>query len=126
MSESEQQTDTMKFFQLTQKYYRTLGMYSTKPNETYTFNWRSFMILAWMLMAFLATAAYFLFKTHIDINYSETVQSFYFASTQFNFLFCFAINLWKVPKSYELIEILDELVNKSKRTITHFTSYNLN
>lgn len=120
-------SDTIKLFRLLEEYYHALGIRRSIPNQT-EFNWKSFIILLWMINVFMSTAAYFLFETKIDINYAETVKAFYFSSTEFNFLFCLVINTWKAQKIHLGLDCADEIVKKSKLKIANrfFTSFELN
>lgn len=63
---------------------------------------------------FLATSTYFLFKTNINIDYVETLQSFYFSSTSFNFLISFVINFCKMSNIFKLMDRFEETIQSSK------------
>lgn len=103
--------NTLKLFQLTQIYYKTLGICPTKPNQKYAFNVTSFFILLIMLVDFVSTATFFFFKAETTQEYSD---SFYISSSVFNFTVCFVINVWKMSNILELIGKYEEFVQKSK------------
>lgn len=100
---------TIKLFQSVREYYQMLGI----SKQNYSFNWRSFIVFSIILLDFIATATYFLFKTNINVDYAETLQSFYFSSTEFNFLVAFAVNFWKMSNIFMLFESLEKTIQKS-------------
>lgn len=105
---------TMKLFQSTREYFQTSGLYPSTSDQSYTFNWRSFVIFSLLTNEFLATATYFLFKTNINIDYVETLQSFYFSSSSFNFLVSFMVNFWKISNIFMLMDRFEETIQMSK------------
>lgn len=105
---------TIKLFELTREYYETVGVHPSTSLASYTFNWRSFLTFYILTAEFVSTATYFLFKTNITIDYVETLQSFYFSSTSFNFLVTFMINYWKMSKIFMLMDRFEDMVQKSK------------
>lgn len=107
---------TIKLFQSTRKYYQMLGVHpSTSPtNQKLQFNWRALLVFSIILLDFSITSLYFLFKTNIRIDYAETLQSFYFSSTEFNFLLGFVVNFWKMSNIFMLIEGLEKTIYESK------------
>lgn len=103
--------NTLKLFQLAQVYYKTLGIYPTKPNQKYSFSATSFSILLIMAVDFISTATFFFLKAETTQEYSD---SFYVSSSTFNFIICFAINVWKMSNILQLIGKYEEFVQKSK------------
>lgn len=105
---------TIKLFQLTREYYQAVGVHPSTSLPSYTFFWRSFLIFYILTAEFVSTATYFLFETNITIDYVETLQSFYFSSTSFNFLVTFMINYWKMSSIFMLMDRFEDMVQKSK------------
>lgn len=116
-------SDTIKLFQSTRKYYQALGLHPSTSVENSTFNWRSFNIFFILIFIFYATATYFLFETNINKDYVETLQSFYFSSSSFNFLISFMVNFWKMPNIYALMERFEETVQKSELKFCLFLTF---
>lgn len=108
---------TIKLLQSTREYYQAVGIHpatSSTTNRNFRFNWRAIVVFTVIFLDFIATASYFLFKTNIRIDYAETLQSFYFSSTEFNFLVGFAVNFWKMSNIFMLVESIEKEVHKSK------------
>lgn len=107
--------NTLKLFQLAQAYYKTLGIYPTKPNQKYAFDLTSFLILFILLVDFISTVTFFFFTAETA---QENSDSFYVSSSTFNFIVCFVINFWKMSNILQLIGKYDEFIQKSK--LFHF------
>lgn len=105
---------TMKLFQSARAFYETVGIYPSTSVQSYKFSWRNFAIIYILTTQFLATSTYFLFKTNINIDYVETLQSFYFSSTSFNFLISFVINFCKMSNIFKLMDRFEETIQSSK------------
>lgn len=105
---------TMKLFQSARAFYETVGIYPLTSVQSYKFSWRNFAIIYILTTQFLATSTYFLFKTNINIDYVETLQSFYFSSTSFNFLISFVINFCKMSNIFKLMDRFEETIQSSK------------
>ena len=103
--------NTVKLFQSAQIYFIALGICPTKPNQKYAFNMTSFFVLFPMLLIFISTTTFFFLKAETIQEYSDT---FYVSSTEFSFIVCFLVNIWKMTTILQLIEKYEEFVRKSK------------
>lgn len=101
----------IKFFCLTQIYFQTLGICPTNPNQKYSFNVTSFCILFSMILMITSTASFFFTKAE---TMEECLQSFYFSTTEFTFVMCFLVNIWKMPNILQLIGKYEEFIEKSE------------
>lgn len=101
----------VKLFLATQLFYKALGIYPTKPNQKYSFDMMSFFVLLSMLVMLISTAAFFFFKAETTQEYSDT---FYVSSSEFTFIVCFLINIWKMTNILKLIAKYEEFVQNSK------------
>lgn len=102
---------TVKLFQATQVYYKTLGIYPTEPNQKISYNVTTVCILLTMVVDFLSTATYFFVEAETIQEYSD---SFYVASSAFNFIVCFCVSIWKMPKILQLIAKYEEFAQRRK------------
>ena len=102
---------TVKLFQLTRIYYKTLGIYPTKPNQKYAFNLTSLFSFLSMITINISSASFFFFKAE---TIDEYLRSFYVSFTQFGFVFCFLVNIWKASNILKLIEDYEKFIQKSE------------
>lgn len=102
---------TVTLFQSVQKYYQSMGIYPTLPNEKYSFNSMSVLILISMLVIFIPSSAFFFLKAETK---EENFNTFYISSTVLTYICCFIINIWKITKVRELIARAENSISKSK------------
>lgn len=100
----------VKLFQSAQEYFHQMGIYPIQPNRKFAFNLTSFCILIAMIMLFIPSTAFFLLKAQTMDEYSDT---FYTSSSMLAFIFCFLVNIWKMPKFAKLIEKCENYISKS-------------
>lgn len=113
-------TPTVTLFQSVQKYYQSMGIYPTLPNEKYSFNWMSFLILISMLVIFIPSTAFFFLKAETN---EENYNTLYVSSSVLTYIGCFIINIWKITKVRELIAIAENSISKSKLYFLNFFSF---
>lgn len=102
--------NVIKLFQLTQVYFQILGIYPTKPNQKYSFDVTSVFVLLLMIVLFISTVTFFLLEAE---TVEEYLHTFYFSSSDFGFILCFLVNVWKMPNILQLIENYEEFTRKS-------------
>lgn len=102
--------NTIKIFHLTQIYFESLGICPTNPNQKYAFSISSLFILLPMIVILSSTTLFFFTKAETTEEYLHT---FYISTTEFTFIACFVVNIWKISVVLELIRKYDEFVQKS-------------
>lgn len=108
--------NTMKLFQLVQKFYQSMGIYP--PIQNNSINIRNLTFLFAMFLMFVSTAGEFLFKESSIIQQAQTfLVSITEIVSMVNVLTC----IWKVGNILNLIEKLQVFIVKSKLLNGKFT-----
>lgn len=102
----------LKFFQSTLKYYQTMGIYPSQPNQKISFNLISLSILTSMIGTFLSMTTFFLLKAENIVEFSDTFKSFYVLSSEISFVICFLVNVYKMTNILRLIERIENFIQK--------------
>lgn len=116
--EESQNFAKMKFFQLVQKFYQTMGIYPSSPRRQRNrppFNLRNLFFSLSLLIFFVLSTGYFLLEAQSIIEMS---QSFYVAIAELTCLIHFSITFWKIIKMIELIDTIDKFIEKSSLKFT--------
>lgn len=103
-------SNTIQFFHLTQIYFQTLGIWPTKPNQKYSIDFTSFLVLCTMILIIISTAAFFALEAD---SVDEYIHTIYISSTEFGLMLCFFVNIWKMPKISQLIKDYEQFAQKS-------------
>lgn len=101
----------VKLFQSVQEYFQTMGIYPTQPNQKYSFNLMSFLILVSMLVFLVPSMAFFLLKAETIEEYYNT---FYASSSVLAYIACFMVNVWKMTNLLDLIARYERNILRSK------------
>lgn len=114
----------MKFFQLVQTFYRTMGIYpSSSPQcqrDRPTFNFQNLFFLLSLTLMFISSTGYIMLEATSIIEISQT---FYVSVSEFACLIQFAITFWKITQMAALIDTIDEFFEKSVFRFTKMFSY---
>lgn len=102
--------NTVKLFQSVQGYFHQMGIYPTRPNQAYSFNWTSFWIVFSMIVSFIPSTGYFFLKAQ---TIDEYLKTFYASSSTLAFLVCFLVNIWKMTVLFKLIASYEKFISKS-------------
>lgn len=102
---------TVTLFQSVQEYFQSMGIYPTQPNQRYSVDWRSFLILISMLVIFIPSSGFFFLKAETR---EEFYTTFYISSTVLTYVGCFVVNIWKMIKVRELIARSENFTAKRK------------
>lgn len=104
----------LKLLQFTQNLYGDMGIciHPSQSNQiSFSVNWRYFFVLISMLLMFISSLVFLVFKadTFIDAG-----MSFYAAVTELSCLFFVYIHLHNMPKILKLIEKYEDFIAESK------------
>lgn len=106
----------IRSFQSVYIYFKALGILPSQPNQKYSFNSISFFILMSLIVTFMSSAAFFLWGTGADDKQSEAFkqETFYVSSTNFSYVVCFLVNIWKISGIIKHINRTDAFIRKSE------------
>lgn len=116
-------TNSVKLFQGVRKYLRTIGIYPPQPGQRHSFNSKNIFFLFCLIISFFGVALFFIFQAKTSAEFSI---SFYESVTLLTVIGLFTINICKASNIFNLIETMDEFVEKSKWMLLNFTSQNPN
>lgn len=105
---------TIKILQSAISFHQTMGITSSKLNANNFFNPKLVFFLVSLILAFISTTAYFLFKAQSTTDHIET---FYAAVTTITCAGCLLINRCKIETILELKQNVEELIQKSEYEI---------
>lgn len=109
--------NAIRSFQSVQTFFKAIGIFPTQPHQKYSFNLVSFFILISLIVTFMSSAAFFLWGTEsVDKTQSEAFKqaSFYISSTNFGYVVCFLVNIWKMDVIIKNINDIDRIIEKSE------------
>lgn len=110
--------NTIRSFESVKIYFKATGIFPTQPNQKYSFNSVSFLILISLIVTFMSSAAFFLWGTESEDNTRTEEafkqESFYISSTNFSYVVCFLVNIWKMDVIIKNINNLDAFIKKSE------------
>lgn len=101
----------MKLFRAIRRFHVMGGIYPPHPNQIHPFNLKNLRILFGLVFACFGVSGYFLFLAQTMFDYTI---SFYASVTTLFFISVFSINIWKTVKIYELLDLGERLMEKSK------------
>lgn len=99
-----------KLFHSLRQYYQLLGVYSPETNQTDPCHWKVIFIASSMMLTFIASFAFFLWKAETVDDYGT---SFYNASSQLSQSCCFLIAVWKISATLELYKKFEHFIESS-------------
>lgn len=108
----------IRSFQLVKVFFKVIGIFPTKPQQKYSFNSVSFLILISLIVTFMSSAAFFLWGTASgDNTQTEAFKqaTFYVSSTNFSYVVSFLVNIWKMDVIIKNINKVDAFIKKSER-----------
>lgn len=106
--------ERIKLFHSVQKFNQTLGIHPSRPDQRYSFNFSSAIVLLLIVLTFISSVAYFLYKAK---TIEEHVQTFYISLTALCITIDFLTMCWKMTNILQLIEKYEEFIKKSKFTV---------
>lgn len=101
----------MKLFRNVQSYFDTIGIYCLRTNRARSFNVRFLLLLSSIVITFMSTAAFFVFKASATFEYAVC---FYFNITRANSLILVLIIFFKMPKIIKFIGKCERFIERSK------------
>lgn len=110
----------IKLFQSFQKFHQMLGVRLCESNQSYSFNYRSVVILLQIIFNLTSSTAYSLFKAK---TIEERVQSVYVSITELSVMITFSTMCRKMTNILQLIQKFEEFIQKSKFTIIGTLEY---
>lgn len=102
---------TVTLFQSVIEYFQSMGIFPTQPNQRYSVNYMSVLILLSMLVIFVPSSAFFFFRAETREEFYTTI---YISLTVLTYVGCFIVNIWKMIKVRELITRSENFIAKSK------------
>lgn len=96
-------------FSSVQKFNRII--YPFQPNQSYSFQLRTFLILLPVTVSFCSRAAYLLFEAH---TIAEHAQAFYLIITDLCISIDFVTMYWQMGNVELLIEKYEKFIEKSR------------
>lgn len=111
--------NVIRSFQSVKIFFKAIGIFPTQPNQKYSFNGVSFLILISLIVTFMSSSAFFLWGTESDDTQSEAFkqEAFYVSSTNFSYVVCFLVNVWKMDVIIRNINIVDAFIKKSEHIL---------
>lgn len=109
----------IKLFRSVQKFHQWTGIYPSEPNQSYSFDLRSAVILLSLILPCISSAIYFLFKTQ---TIAERAQMFYLSLTEICMIVNFVTMCLEMRNILQLIGKYEEFIQKrkcSRLTILH-------
>lgn len=102
---------SVKLFQATRRFHMMGGFYPPQPHQIHPISFKNLQILIGLIFAFFGVSGYFIF---LATNMFDYTISFYASVTTLFFITIFCINIWKTANIYELWDLGERLLEKSK------------
>lgn len=100
-----------KLFQFVQKFYQTMGIFSSQPSQLIWLNVKKIFFLFFITASFISISSFFLFKAS---TISEYGSSFSGALSDLYALLDLLITIWQMPNILKLIRMFEIFIEKSK------------
>lgn len=107
----------IKLFQLTQKYYHDVGIFSSQQQPNHYFNWKTVLIQCVCVPAFIGMSSYFF----VEANSMKELAITFYASTGTLTAMCInLINIFQRDHLFQTIENFDDFIEKRKFVIIFY------
>lgn len=103
--------NTIKFLKFIRKLFETAGIHPSQSKRNWLYNWRNSLILLFLLLEFIASAAFLLFVANSIEDYGG---SFYITVLGFSLTFLWPGFIQNVGDLFNLMDHLDEFGQRSK------------
>lgn len=101
----------IKILTSTQKHLAFLGIISTQSSHKHPFNLRNVLVSMMFCAGAVSSSIFLIYKADTFMDFST---SFYTTSEMFINSAFFSVFVWKMPRFFELIETLENVIQKSE------------
>lgn len=103
----------MDLFQSIRKFWQTMGIKPSDPNQVHPFNARNLFFISSLIMICISTTAFLIFRAETLLEYGSCL---YWSLSEHVMLVNILIDIWRIPIIFKMIEACERFIEMSKLT----------